>query len=282
MASSKSLMSTWVLRRRAQRGLVHQVGQVGADESGGALRDHGEIDLGGELHPLRVHPQDGLAALAVGSIDQHLAIEPPGAQECRIEHLGPVGGGEDDDALRGVEPVHLDQQLIERVLPLVVSAHHAGEAARLAEGIELVDEHDARRPGFGLGEQVADARRAHADEELDELRSADREEGDVGFAGDGLREQGLAGPRRADQQDPLRQLAAENLELLGPLEELDDLLELLLRLVGAGDVGERDAGLLLGVDPRPALGEGHDTRARSHPPHREHPDADEDHRREHP
>ena len=33
----------------------------------------------------------------------------------------PVGAGEDDDAGEGVEAVHLDEQLVERVLPLVVA-----------------------------------------------------------------------------------------------------------------------------------------------------------------
>ena len=60
-----------------------------------------------------------------------------------------------------------------------------------------------------LREQVAHARRAHADEQLDELRAADREERHVGLAGHGLGEQRLARARRADQQHALGQLAAE-------------------------------------------------------------------------
>ena len=49
-------------------------------------------------------------------------------------------------------------------------------------------------------------------------------------------------PGGPDQQRPLREPAAEPGELLRILEELDDLLQLHLRLVGTGDVGEGDLG----------------------------------------
>ena len=45
--------------------------------------------------------------------------------------------------LLGVESVHLGEQLIEGLLPLVVPAGDRADAARLAQGVELVDEDDA-------------------------------------------------------------------------------------------------------------------------------------------
>ena len=59
------------------------------------------------------------AALAVGPVDQHLAIEPAGAQQRRIEDFRPVGGGQQDDAGARIEAVELGQQLVERLLLLV-------------------------------------------------------------------------------------------------------------------------------------------------------------------
>ena len=92
------------------------------------------------------------------------------------------------------------------------------------------------RLGFRLREQIAHAGRADADEHLDELGAAEAEEGDLGLAGDGAREQRLAGARRADEQHALRNPAADARVLLRRLQELDDLLELVLGLVDAGDV----------------------------------------------
>ena len=62
---------------------------------------------------------------------------------------------------------------------------------------------------LGLLEQLAHARGAHADEQLDELRAADREERHARLAGDRAREQRLAGAGRPDQQHAARHLAAE-------------------------------------------------------------------------
>jgi hypothetical protein len=65
-------------------------------------------------------------------------------------------------------------------------------------------------------------------------------------------EQRLAGARGAHQQHALGDAAAELLELLRVLEELDDLLELVLGLVDARDVGEGDLVLRLVEQARAA------------------------------
>ena len=45
----------------------------------------------------------------------------PGRSSALVEDVGPVGGGEDDDALRAGEAVHLGEDLVERLLALVVA-----------------------------------------------------------------------------------------------------------------------------------------------------------------
>ena len=138
---------------------------------------------------------------------------------------------------RAAEAVELDEELVQRLVVLaVVGAARAGAA----DGVELVDEDDRRRVLARLLEELADARRAEAGEHLDERRGARRVEVGARLVGGGLREQRLAGARWAVEQDPLRDARAEPLELLAVAEELDDLLELLLRLVRAGDVVPAD------------------------------------------
>ena len=111
-------------------------------------------------------------ALHVGAVEDDLAVEPAGAQERRVEDVGAVGGGDDDHVGVGVEAVHLDEDLVEGLLALVVRAAEAG-AALAADRVDLVDEDDARRIALGLVEQVADAAGADADEHLDELGAGD-------------------------------------------------------------------------------------------------------------
>src|SRR3989337_1447988 len=74
----------------------------------------------------------------------------------RVEHVGAVGGGHDDDVGVRVEAVHLDQDLVQRLLALVVRAAEAG-AALATDRVDLVHEDDAGAVALGL---VADA--AHA------------------------------------------------------------------------------------------------------------------------
>ena len=152
--------------------------------------------------------QDALAALDVGARHDDAAIEAARAQQRRVEHVGAVGRGDDDDALVRLEAVHLDEELVQRLLALVVTAAEAG-AAVAADRVDLVDEDDAGRVLLALLEQVAHAAGADADEHLDEVRAGDAEERHARLARDGAREQRLAGARRAHHQDALRDAAAE-------------------------------------------------------------------------
>ena len=134
--------------------LVDQVGEVGAGESGRAARQGAGRDAVVHRHLAHVHLENQLAAANVGQRNHHLAVEAPGAQKRRVQHIGPVGGGDDDDALAAGEPVHLHQELVQRLLALVVAAAETG-AAMAPHGVDLIDEDDAGRLLLGLLEHVA-------------------------------------------------------------------------------------------------------------------------------
>ncbi len=249
-------------------------------EPGGLAGERVEVDLLGERLAAGVDLEDLPAPAAIGAVHDDLAVEAPGAQQCRVEDVGTVGGGDEDDVVLHLEAVHLDQQLVEGLLALVVAAAHAG-AAMAADGVDLVHEDDARRVLLRLLEQVADPAGADADEHLDEVRARDREEGDPGLAGDGSGEQGLSGPWRPVEQHALGDPRPERLELLRVLEELLDLVQLLHGLVGARDVPEGD---LRRVDRHPLrtrLAEAHHARATAlHLVHQEEPETEEEDERE--
>ena len=215
--------------------------QVGADHARRGRGEALEVDVVGQRHRARVDLEDLLAPLDVGRVDGHAAVEAAGAQQRGVQDVGAVGRGQDDDALRAGEAVHLGEDLVQRLLALVVPAERRAAAALAADRVELVDEDDRGRRGLGLREQVAHARRAHADDHLDELARADREERDVGLARDRARQQRLAGAGLAAEQHALGDHRAERAVLVRVLEEVDDLLELVLGLVDARDVGERRA-----------------------------------------
>jgi hypothetical protein len=75
-----------------------------------------------------VDPQDRLAAADVGPVNEHVPVESTWPEQRRIEDLGPVRGREQDDAARRIEAVELHQELVQRLLTLVVAASQTGTA----------------------------------------------------------------------------------------------------------------------------------------------------------
>ena len=173
-------------------------------------------------------------------IDGDVPVEPAGPQQRRVEHVGPVGRGDDDHRFGRREAVHLAEDLVERLFAFVVTAADA-RAAHPADGVDLVDEQDARGVFLRGPEHVADAAGPDADEHLDELGAVDREERHARLAGHRPGQQRLAGAGRAHQQHALGNLRPEPLELRRVLQELDDLLQLALGVLHPGDVVERRA-----------------------------------------
>ena len=276
-----------VVARGDQRGLVADVGDVGARETGGLARQERTVQLRIELQRTQVDVENLLALLHVGKSHLDLAVETPGAHQCLVEDVGPVGGGQNDDARIGLEAVHLRQKLVQRIFALVVARESGVLAAGAADGVDLVDEDDAGSLLLGLLEQVADTRGAHADEHLDEIGTRNREERHVGLPCDGLGQQGLARSRRAYEQRALRNLGAQLLVFVGLLEEIDDLHDLDLRLLQAGHILERHAlGVVLVEDLRLGFADVHNAtaasgaRAARHGAHDKEPRSDDHHPRQ--
>ena len=117
------------------------------------------------------------------------------------------------------------------------------------------DRNKARRGPARLLKHVAHAAGADADEHLDEVGAGNGEERHIGFAGDRARDQRLAGAGRADQQHAARNASAQALEFSGIAQEFDDLLQIRLGFVDAGDVVEGNAAMRLGEQFRARLAE---------------------------
>ena len=260
--------------------LVHEVHEVRAGEARGELGEALEVDIRGERLVLRVDAKDVLAAEDVRTVDRDLTVEAAGAQQRRVEDVRAVGGGDEDHRVIRLEAVHLDEELVERLLALVMATAEAS-ASLAADSVNLVDEDDAGARGLGLLEEVANAARANTHEHLHEVRAGDGEERHARLAGDGLGKQRLARARRANEQHAARDLGAHLLETLGLGEEVANLPELLDSLVHTGDVGELDLGARLLRRLRLGLAEAHGaTVLVLHAAHEVDEDSNHDQRRE--
>ena len=202
------------LARSKERRLVNEIREVSARESGGSAGNHTRIDVRRQRHSLHMHAEDLLAAIDVGPRNDDLPIEAAGTQKRRIENVRAVGRGDDDDAFVRLEAVHLDQELVQGLLALVVAIAEAG-AAMATDGVDLVDEDDAGRRLLGLVEHVANSACADADEHFDEVRTGNCKERNASFTRNGAGEQGLAGARRTDEQRALGILPPRRANLPG-------------------------------------------------------------------
>ena len=210
---------------RQEGRLIHQVGQIGTGKATGGLGDLVEVDRLLQLHLLGVDVEDHLATGEVGAIHQHLAIEAAWAQQGGIEGFGLVGGRQHDHRfVLGGKAIHLGEQLVKRLLPFVVATDNAhGASAALADGVEFVDENDARRLFLGLLKQIPHPGRTGAHKQLHKFGAGNDEEGHPCFPGDGLGEQGFTGAWGAHEQHALGNPGADGGIALRRFEEIDDL-----------------------------------------------------------
>src|SRR6185312_5356139 len=111
-------------------------------EAGRARSERVEVDRRVDRLALRVHLENPLAPVAVGPVDDDLPVEAAGPQKRRVEDVGPVRGGDENDVVLHLEAVHLDEELVQRLLALVVATAEAG-ATVPADGVDLVHEDDA-------------------------------------------------------------------------------------------------------------------------------------------
>ena len=193
LARSKSSMSTRRLLLRAAKSAASFTRLArSAPENRSVPRADVGLDVRREQNLAHVHFQNLFAPADIRQRHHDLAVEAARPQERGIEHVRTVRGRNDDHAHRRLEAVHLDEQLVQGLLALVVAATEA-RAALPADRVDLVDEHDAGRVLLRLLEHVAHARGADADEHLDEVGAGNREKGNLGFTRDGAREQRFAG-----------------------------------------------------------------------------------------
>ena len=246
----------FVAARRQDGGLVHQIGQVGAREPGGELGDDLQVHLGSDRLALGVYLEYGRAADDIRPVQHHAAVETAGAQQSRVEDVGPVGGRHYDNADVGIEAVHLDQDLVERLLALVMNGAQTG-AALAAYSVDFVYEDDAGGVVLGLIEEVAHARSTHADEHLHELRAAYGKERHASLAGHGARQQCFAGSGRADEQHALGYACPQCLKFLARFQELHYLAQVLLGFFNAGHILEGDGRLVRAEEPGARAAEAH-------------------------
>src|SRR5690554_4701788 len=242
--------------RGKQGGLVYQVSQVGTGKTGSTTGNQGRVDTIGQRHLFHVHFQNLLATQDIRQANHHLAVKTTRAQQCRVQYVRAVGGGNHDNAFVTFKAVHFNQQLVQRLLTLIVTTTHAS-ATVATNSIDLVDEDDAGALFLGLLEHVANPGGTHAHKHFHEVGTGDGEERHLGFTGNGLGEQGFTSTWRANHQDTLGNPATQSLELARITQEVHQLFDIFLGFVDTGDITKGGFDLIFTQQARLALTERH-------------------------
>merc|ERR1719482_1106981 len=163
-----------------------------------------------------------LATGGVGQADIDAPVEAARTEQRRIEHVSAVGRGEHEHARAALEAVHLDEDLVERLLALIgaTAAAAVGGGARAADRVDLIDEYDARSLLARFLKESANATGADARIHLDKLGARGRDEGDAGLARSGAREERLAGAGRTLHDHALGHLRSQGSVLLWAVEKV--------------------------------------------------------------
>ena len=156
--------------RRKNGGFIQKVGEVCARVTRCPAGHLVEIDILGQGLATGMNSQDLKTTGVIRTVNGHLTVETAGTQQGCIENIRPVGGRNDDDAGIALETVHFGEQLVEGLLPLIISTTEASTPLA-SNGIDLIDEDDAGGVLLGLLEQVTNPAGSDAHEHLDEFRT---------------------------------------------------------------------------------------------------------------
>ena len=184
--------------------------------------------------------KDFLTSAHIGTRNDDLSVETSGTKDGGIEDVHTVGRSHNYDTLIGLETVHLDEHLVECLLTLVVATAHSGTTPS-GNGIDLVDEDDTGAVLLCLHKQISYTGSTDADKHLDEIGTRDREEGNLGLAGNCLGKECFTCSGRALKEDSFGDPGSEECVLAGLFKEVNDLRKLFLFLNKSGNGLEVEA-----------------------------------------
>ena len=199
---------------------IDHIGQIGTHRTAGCQRDCFQIDSLIQMNILGMHFQDIHTAFQIRLVHDNSPVKTARSQQRLIQHLRPVGCRQDQQPLGRIKTIHLGQQLVQRLLPLIIAAAQSTVAA-FADGIDLINKNDTGRHLLGFLKQVADTGRTHTHKHFHEIRTGQGKEGHVCFSCHRFCQQRLTGSRRAHQQRALGQLGTDLCIFSGVMQEIN-------------------------------------------------------------
>src|SRR5262245_36176371 len=112
--------------RGVEGSLINEVRQIGARKSGGAPGNDGDIDIVSQWNLADMNCQNSFAPFDIRTSDDDPPVKTPRTQQCRIENVGPVRGGNQNDTFVRFKAVHFNKQLVQRLFTLIMPTAESG------------------------------------------------------------------------------------------------------------------------------------------------------------
>mmetsp|Transcript_11379 Transcript_11379/g.18230 ORF Transcript_11379/g.18230 Transcript_11379/m.18230 type:complete len:483 (-) Transcript_11379:181-1629(-) len=216
---------------------VEQVLQGGAREPRAPTSNRLQVHIRGQGFPPGVHLEDVYPALEVGQVHRNLSVETTRSEKSLIKDINSVGGSNDNDAVVTLKTIHLHEDLVERLFPLIIPTTLA-TATGAAHGINLINKDDARSILFGFIKQASDTTGTNTYKHLHKLRACAGDEGHASLTGNRLGQKGLTSTRGALHDHTTWDSGTKRSVLFRLLQEVHHFLQLSLGSVASRDIIE--------------------------------------------
>ena len=137
-----------------QSSFIDTVGNVGTREAWCQSRkptlQELQVLVGNDL--LQVHTKDLPSAIHGGLVDVDMPVETTRSHESLVQDIWSVSTCQYNDLLSSVETIHLSQDLVQSSLALVIATTKVLLLTSTADGVDLINEDDARGALAGIGE----------------------------------------------------------------------------------------------------------------------------------
>ena len=140
---------------------IQQVLQICTGKACGGFCNGIKPDIRVKLLTAGMYTQDCFTALHIRFAYIDLTVKASRTQQCRIQNILTVGCCNDNDAFICTKAIHLNQQLVQRLFPFIMSAAKACTSVA-SHCVNFVDEYNRRGIFLCLIEQVTDTGCTHA------------------------------------------------------------------------------------------------------------------------
>src|SRR5699024_9153458 len=139
----------------------------------------------------------------IRAVNRNLPVKTTRTQKSRIQYIWTVCSCDNDNAFVGPKAVHFHKQLVQCLLPFVMTTAETGTTLA-ADSVNFINKDNTWLVFLRIFKQVTHTGSPDTDKHLNKVRSADREKWRTGLTGNRAGKKCLTRSRGSDKQHAFR------------------------------------------------------------------------------